>query len=155
MRFFRVFKNQLRFFSTNTNYWHILWQSGQPYSKITNSNIFLGKIWLPNALGVSLSSQLFPDHGLPILVISNVGKFCLYKNFTLPPNTFQQISDLTNHIPWEPPWKYRILSQVFCDQFFIILNSSLVTLNFSFTEIPTSFYEKSDQLIEFCVLELV
>ena len=31
----------------------------------------------------------------------------------------------------------------------------LVTLNFSFMEIPTSFYEKSDQLIEFCVLELV
>ena len=31
----------------------------------------------------------------------------------------------------------------------------LVTLNFSFTEIPTSFYEKSDQLIGFCVLELV
>ena len=32
---------------------------------------------------------------------------------------------------------------------------ALVTLNFSFTEIPTSFYEKSDQLIGFCVLELV
>ena len=31
----------------------------------------------------------------------------------------------------------------------------MVTLNFSFTEIPTSFYEKSDQLIGFCVLELV
>ena len=31
----------------------------------------------------------------------------------------------------------------------------LVTLNFSFMEIPTSFYEKSDQLIGFCVLELV
>ena len=33
--------------------------------------------------------------------------------------------------------------------------SLMVTLNFSFTEIPTSFYEKSDQLIGFCVLELV
>ena len=32
---------------------------------------------------------------------------------------------------------------------------SLVTLNFSFTDLPTSFYEKTDQLIGFCVLNLV
>ena len=38
---------------------------------------------------------------------------------------------------------------------YVLLNFALVTLNFSFTNIPTSFYEKSDQLIGFCVLELV
>ena len=31
----------------------------------------------------------------------------------------------------------------------------MVTLNFSFTDLPTSFYEKTDQLIGFCVLNLV
>ena len=41
------------------------------------------------------------------------------------------------------------------DLFFAFKHNSLVTLNFSFMEIPTSFYEKSDQLIGFCVLELV
>ena len=31
----------------------------------------------------------------------------------------------------------------------------MVTLNFSFTDLPTSFYEKTNQLIGFCVLNLV
>ena len=33
--------------------------------------------------------------------------------------------------------------------------NALVTLNFSFTNLPTSFYDKTDQLIGFCVLDLV
>ena len=35
------------------------------------------------------------------------------------------------------------------------IRNALVTLNFSFTDLPTSFYEKTNQLIGFCVLNLV
>ena len=50
---------------------------------------------------------------------------------------------------------YIIWHKHYRPQVIVTVDLAMVTLNFSFTDLPTSFYEKTDQLIGFCVLDLV